>query len=132
MHLRKMIFREIIPAAIGQGICVTAMFSIFLLTGRFDRTVLLGGLAGWMISLLNFFLMSCFACIAAERAEHQDIAGGRNLIRLSYIGRMAGIFLILTVCAGTGWFHVAALAIPLLFTQPILAILELFRGKGEH
>lgn len=130
MNSRNFLLRETLPVAIGLGICVAAMMAIFALAGKFDTTVLLGSVAGGVISLANFFFMSLFANIAADKAMNQDVAGGQKLIQLSYLGRMAGMLVALVVCAKSGYFHVLALALPLLFIRPILTIKELFIKKG--
>lgn len=132
MHSRIFIFRQVLPVVIGQCICTAVMMVVFLLTGRFDSTVFRGGIAGSLISLVNFFLLSFFAGLAADRASQGDVAGGQTLLRLSYLGRMAGLAVFLALFAGSGRFHVLALSLPLLFTRPILTILELFSRKGEN
>lgn len=132
MNSRILIFRETLPVAIGQCICAAAMLGAFLLAGRFDSTVLWGGIAGSLISLGNFLLMSFFAGLAADKAAHKDVAEGQKLLRLSYMGRMAGLLAALVICAKSGHFHVLALALPLLFTRPILTIVVLFSRKGGN
>lgn len=131
MRYRILIFHEALPVILGQWVCTAAMMGIFLLTGSFDGTVFRGGIAGSLISLGNYFLMSFFACLAADKAAGRDTAGGRKILTLSYLGRMTGILAVLVVLAISGRFHVLALALPLLFTRPILTIGELFGRKGE-
>ncbi len=132
MNSRFFIFRETIPVIIGQILCTFAMMGVFLLSGKFDSRVLWGGIAGSLISLGNFFFMSFFAGLAADRAAHQDAAGGQKLLRLSYMLRMAGLLVTLVVFAKIGCFHVLALALPLLFIRPILTIHALFSRKGGN
>ena len=130
MDSRKMIFRQTGVVALGQLICTALMIGVFALVGKFDLTVLLGGLVGMVLAIANFFLMSLFADMAADKAERQDVAGGQKLIQLSYMGRMVGLILVLVLCAKTGWCNVLALAIPLVFTRPILTLAEYKRKKG--
>ena len=110
--------------------CVPQLIAVFALLNKYDTSVLLGGLAGALIATANFFFMSLFATVAADKAEAQDVAGGQKLIQLSYMGRMLGLFLVLFLCAKSGLFHVLALAIPLIFTRPILTVSEFFKKKG--
>ena len=93
---------------------------------------LLGGIVGGLIATANFFFMSLFVTLAADKAEAQDVAGGQKLIQLSYMGRMLALFLILFLCAKSGKFHLLALVIPLVFTRPILTVSELFKKKGGN
>ncbi len=130
MESRKFLFRETAFVAVGQMLCTALMIFIFALLGKYDTSVLLGGIVGALIATANFFFMSLFISLAADKAEAQDIAGGQKLIQLSYMGRMAGLFLILILCAKSGIFHVLTLAIPLVFTRPILTVAELFKKKG--
>lgn len=130
MESRKFVFRQTGLVAAGQALCTVAMISVFALIGRYDTSVLLGGIVGALIATANFFFMSLFATVAADKAEAQDVAGGQKLIQLSYMGRMLGLFLVLFLCAKSGLFHVLALAIPLIFTRPILTVSEFFKKKG--
>ena len=132
MDSRKFIFKETAMLAIGQALCVGVMIGIFALAGKFQLSVLLGGLVGALIAIANFFIMSFVANLAADKAEAQDVAGGQKMIQLSYMGRMLGMFLVLILCAKSGYFHVLALVLPLAFTRPILTIAEIFKKKGEN
>lgn len=130
MDSRKFVFKETGIIAIGQVVCVGAMFAVFGLLKRFDMAVLWGGLVGGMIAIANYFLMSLFANMAADKAEKQDVAGGQKLIQLSYMGRMIGMLVALIICAKCGVFNLIALVIPLAFNRPILTVAELVRKKG--
>ena len=131
MRSKNTAFRETAPVASGQAVCTAAMVAVFALLGKFQLSVLLGGIAGAVISTANFFIMSYVANLAADKAETQDIAGGQKLIQLSYMGRMIGMFLVLILLAKSGYFHPLTLVIPFAFTRPILTIAELLKKKGE-
>ena len=109
MKSKNTAFRTTFFVATGQLVCTLAMAGVFALLGKFDGSVRRGGLVGAAIATANFFLMSWFANLAADKAENQDVAGGQKLIQLSYMGRMAGMFLVLALCAKNGRFHVLAL-----------------------
>lgn len=130
MTSHKIVFKETAVIAAGQAICTAIMICVFALLGKFDLSVLLGGIAGTLIAVANFFFMSLFADIAADKAEAQDVAGGQKLIQLSYMGRMLGLFLVLVLCAKCGIFNLLALVLPLAFNRPILTVSELFKKKG--
>lgn len=132
MNSKNTAFRETRRVLIGQVLCCAAMIAVFALLGKYQLSVLLGGIAGAAIATANFFLMSFFANRAADLAEAQDVAGGQKLIQLSYMGRMLGMFLTLIVLAKSGRFHVFSLVLPLAFTRPILTIAEIFNKKGEN
>ena len=132
MNAKNTAFRETRNVLIGQILCSAAMIAVFAVLGYYQRSVLLGGIAGAVIATANFFFMSFFANRAADKAEAQDVAGGQKLIQLSYMGRMLGMFLALIVLAKSGFCHPLSLVLPLTFTRPILTIAEIFNKKGEN
>ncbi len=131
MDSRKLVLKETAVVAIGQVICVGVMLGIFALLGHFDRTVLLGGIAGGVLSTLNFFFMAIGAMIAADKAEDQNVKGGNATIQLSYLVRLAVLFLMMFALVKSGLCQVFALVLPLIFVRPILTIAEFFRKSGE-
>jgi hypothetical protein len=131
MNCKNTAFRETRTVIIGQVICTAVMIAVFAFVGKYQLSVLLGGIAGALIATGNFFLLSFFANRAADLAEAQDVVGGQKLIQLSYMGRMLGMFLVLIVLGKSGYFHALSLVLPLAFTRPILTIAEIFKKKGE-
>lgn len=130
MESRKIALHETGIVAIGVAICVGLMFGIYALIGRFSMAVLLGGLVGGLVSVLNFFFMAIVATLAADRAENQDVIGGQKLISSSYPLRMLALAGILFVCAKSGLFDLIALVLPLVFVRPTITVAEFFRKKG--
>lgn len=129
MDSRKAVFQETAVVLTGQAICVAAMVGVFALMGHFDTSVLLGGIAGAFIAVLNYFLMAVFTTMAADKAAHQDVKGGQSLISFSYIFRMALLFVLLFACGKSGLMNLFALVLPLVFTRPILTIAEFFKKE---
>ena len=130
MKMRKLLSQTTAIVAAGQAISVAALLGVFFLLGKFDISVLLGGIAGGALAFINFLLMFLSANLAADKAEAQDVTGGQKLIQISYMGRMIGIALILFLCGSSGYFHLLTLVIPLVFTRPILVLSELIKKKG--
>lgn len=130
MDSRKIVFKETAIVAVGEVICTGVMIAVFALVGCFDVTVVLGGAAGAVLSVLNFFFMAVVASLAADKAEQQDVEGGQKLIKASYPIRILVLAVILIACAKSGLFHVLALVLPLLFVRPTLTVGEFFRKKG--
>ena len=131
MESRKIALHETAIVAIGVAVCVGLMLGIYALLGRFTIRVLLGGLVGGLISVANFFAIAIVATLAADRAEKQDVIGGKKLISNSYPLRMLAIAGILFACAKSGLFDVIALVLPLVFVRPTITVAEFFRKKGE-
>ena len=131
MDSRKYVLKETAVIALGQLICTGAMFGVFALLQRFDGTVALGGAIGAAVAVLNFFFMAVGTSLAADRAEAQNVNGGKALVSMSYLIRLAAMFLILFLCAKSGRCNVFALVLPLVFIRPILMAAEFFRKKGD-
>jgi len=127
MESRKVVFKETGIIAIGEVICLALMLSGFALLGYFSTSVLLGGIVGTVLSVLNFFFMAVNAVMAADKAVSQDVKGGKNQIKLSYTVRMALIFIILFAFVKSGLCNPLASVLPLVFVRPIITIAEFFR-----
>ena len=131
MESRKFIFKETARMAVGQALCVGAMLGVFALLGEFSRPVLLGGIFGGLLAILNFFLMAVVADLAADKAEQQNVKGGEAMMRSSYLLRMVVLFIILFALIKSGLCNVITAVLPLAFVKPILMVGEFFRKKGD-
>lgn len=131
MDSRKFVLKETAIVALGQALCVAAMIGIFALLGYYDRSVLLGGIAGGILSVLNFFFMAVGATLAADKAEAQNVKGGQATIQASYMLRLVLLFVVLFALVKSGYCNVIASVLPLAFTRPILTLGEFFRKSGE-
>lgn len=127
---RKFVLKETLLVLAGVLICTALMCGVYALLGRFDLSVLLGGLVGTLLSCGNFFFMAMIATLAADKAEQQDAEGGKKLMKSSYPVRILVLAAVLILCAKSGYFNVLALALPLAFVRPVLMVLEFFRKKG--
>ena len=76
--------------------------------------------------------MALVAGIAADKAVAQDVKGGQLTMRLSYMARLAVIFIILFALVKSGLCNVIAAVLPLAFTRPVLFVAEFFRKSGEE
>lgn len=130
MDSRKIVFQETSVIALGEAICVPLMVLAFFLCGAFDRTVVFGGIAGALIALANFFFMALSTSLAADKAQQQDVRGGKSTMRFSYIFRLILMYGALIVCAKSGVMNLLALVIPVLMVRPIIMFAEFFRRKG--
>ena len=132
MDSRKFVIIQTGIVALGQALCVAAMVGIFALLGKFDTSIWLGGIAGGLLAVANFFFMAISATVASEKAVAQDVKGGQLTMRLSYMARMAVIFIVLFALVKSGVCNVLTAVLPLVFTRPILFVTEFFRKSGEN
>ena len=131
MDSRKFVLTETAIIAAGQAVCVGVMIGIFALLGKFDTSVWLGGIAGGVLAVANFFFMALAATVASDKAVEQNVKGGQLTMRLSYMVRLAVLFIILYALVKSGVCNVLTAVLPLLFTRPILFVAEFFRKSGE-
>lgn len=131
MSSRKIVYVETGIVLLGQVLCTAIMLAVFALLHKLDQSVVLGAAAGSFLAVAYFFFMALTTCLAADKAEKQDVKGGQNLVRISYILRFGLLFLFLFVCVKSGYCNLYALLIPQLFTRPVLTIAEFFRKSGE-
>ena len=127
---RRLVLKETAIIAIGEVLCVAVMCGVYALLGKFNLSVLLGGLVGMVFATGNFFFMAVAATLAADKAEAQDVEGGKKLMKSSYPIRMLVLAGGLILCAKSGVFDVLALVLPLLFVRPVITLAEFFRKKG--
>lgn len=123
----KLVFQETAIVAIGQVLCIAVMLGVFALLGKFDTAVLLGGIFGGLLAILNFFFMAVGAMMAADKAENQNVKGGQATIHSSYLLRLVVLFVIMYALVKSNLCNVISLVLPLIFTRPILSIGEFFR-----
>ena len=128
---RKLVFKETAIIAIGEALCVALMCGVYALMGKFDLSVLLGGLAGMVLAVGNFFFMAVVVTLAADRAEAGDPESGKKMMKGAYPIRLLVLAGLLFLCAKSGYFNILALALPLAFVRLVLTVAEFFRKKGN-
>ena len=132
MDSRKYVLKETLRVAIGEAVCVAAMIGVFALLGYFSREVVLGGIIGGLVAVGNVFFMAVGVTLAADRAESQDVRGGKAMVSSSYTIRLIVMAVVLFAAAKSGYCNVFALVIPLVFVRPVLTIGEFFRKSGDQ
>ena len=132
MNSKKIVFKETGIVAAGVLICTAVMIGVFALLGKYDTSVLLGGAAGALLAVGNFFFMAVGITLAADKAEKQEVNAGKLLARNSYLIRLLVLAVLLFACAKSGVFNLFALVLPLIFVRPSLTIAEFFRKTGGN
>ena len=127
---RKLVLKETSVIAAGELLCVALMCGVYAIIGKFQLSVLLGGIVGLLVATGNFFALAVVATLASDKAEAGDPLSGQKLMKSSYPIRLLVMAGVLILCAKSGAFDVIALVLPLLFVRPILTISEFFKKKG--
>ena len=127
---RKLVLKQTGIVFAGVLLCGALMVVVFALLGLFDLSVLWGALVGCLFATGNFLAMAMIATVAADKAEDQDVEGGKKMLKASYPIRIIVLAVLLFACAKSGVFHVVALVLPLLFVRPVITAIEFFGKKG--
>ena len=131
MDVRKFIVKKLIMLGISECVIVALMSLVFVALDKFDVTVVIGGLAGSVLAVANFFFLAMAADSAADSAVAQDVKTGKNKMRTSYMTRMIVIFAILLILAKTGVANPIALVVPFFVVRPLIMVDEFFRKPKE-
>lgn len=131
MDNRKTVLRETAILAIGEAAVLGLMFGVFALLKLLDGKVLAGGIIGAVLAILNFFFLGVGAMLAADKAEQQDVEGGKRIVRISMYVRLAVLAIILIAVAFSKLVNVISLIVPLLMERIIILVSEFFRKSGD-
>lgn len=131
MDARKIVFKETALILIGEVICVAVMLFVCWLLNWFSIQVLLGGIIGGMLSVANFFFMAVGTSLAADKAEAQDVTGGKKLLQMSMTVRYVLLFILLIAFTKSRLCNPIAMVLPIFLVRPIIAFGEFFRKKGD-
>ncbi len=101
------------------------MQSVFLIIGKWDYTVLLGGLLGFAASVANFFLMG----ISVQSAVNKDEKDAKVTMKASQSLRLLLLFVIAIIGYVVPVFNVIAVIIPYIFPRLAIALTPLLRKK---
>ena len=128
---RRFVLKETLLVLTGVLICAAVMCGVYALWGKFTLSVIWSALVGTALAVGNFFFMAVSATLAADKAEADNVEGGKAMMKTSYFLRLAVLALALFVCAKSGVFDLIALVLPLAFVRPVLSLSEFFRKSGE-
>lgn len=130
MDVRKFILKETLFLALGELACLGVMFGMFAMFDTIGFKVILGGIIGLILAVLNFFFMAVAANRAADKAVAQDVKGGEATIKASRRFRTIGLLALLALFALSGKCNLLAMVVPVLLGSPIIMVIEFFRKSG--
>jgi len=118
MKIHRGVVQQCVLVALVEIACTALMLGVYVLLERFSREVLVGGLLGCALSIINFLLLSHTVSRAADRAEQTgDHAKAALSIRSSGMTRMLGIGLVLILAFRAGICDPIAALLPLIFLR---------------
>lgn len=101
------------------------MQSVFLIIGKWDITILLGGILGFIASVGNFFLMG----LSVQSAVNKDEKDAKTTMKLSQSLRLLLLFVIAVIGYVVPVFNIIAVIIPYIFPRLAIALTPLLRKK---
>ena len=131
MNSRTFIMRETLYLLLGELLCSAIIVGIYALLGALQPNVIWGVLVGSVLSTANFFMLGVSADAAADKAQEQNVKGGKSLMRVSYQVRLIVLFVLLFVFAKSELCSPLAMVLPLVLFRPILMVIEFLRKPGE-
>lgn len=119
-NMQPAVKQETKNVAVYTVVGVVLMWLVFLVLHLampekvpFNYTVILGGLGGGAVAVLNFLWMGLMVQKAAARADDQDAV--KTLVKGSYTQRMLFQMVWVVIAIAAPCFHYVAGIIPLLF-----------------
>ena len=126
MKTQSAAVKETVKIVIGELIVLVLMAAVFFLVGRFDLTVVWGGLLGAAANILYFV----FICIGVNSAVNEtEPKRQKQSLTISYYVRLLILGVIIAVGLKFDCFNNIAVIVPVLMTRPILTVAEII-GKG--
>lgn len=120
MQLQPASKREVLRVGIGSVACLIGMYAIFLgVLGKLYIGVLLGGLCGTAVAMLNFIALCLTVQAAADAGDQKQM---QAKVRLSYNFRLLAQGAWIVTAFLLPWMHTVAAALPLLFPSAVIFI----------
>ena len=121
----RTVLKETIYIAVFSFVLSMLMQSVFLCIGKWDYTVLLGNLFGFIIVVMNFLLMG----ITVQKAVLKEEKEAKYLMKRSQTLRFLLLFAVAIIAYLVNVFNLIAVVIPYLFPRIAIAFRPLFNKK---
>ena len=135
MKPQKAVVRETVHIAIGTFALVAVMLAVFAALGAFDISVLLGGLWGGAIAVVNFFALGMTVQSSVQGIQSEDDAASKRAkakMQLSYSLRMLAEFALAVLGIAVFHFNAVACVLPLVFPRVVIMVLHLRQRREER
>jgi len=132
MKLDPVVKKENLYMLLGSAVCTIIVQLVFWTVGRYDMTVLWGGLWGFFITSLNFFIMSIALQKAMATGDEQQ---AKMKLQASYTGRMLLLVALMVVGIVVPFMHWAPVLISVFFPRVVITvrgIISSVRNRGKE
>ena len=134
--LQPAVKKETVNIAIYTGVGTVLMWIVFFVlckfipdTVPFDYTVILGGVGGFIVAVLNFFLM---AITVQKVASEEDEKKAGQIMKFSFSRRMILQVLWLIAALAAPCFQWVAGFLPLLFPSAGIKLVGIIKSKRSY
>ena len=121
----RTVLKETVYISVFSFVLSMLMQSVFLCIGKWDYTVLLGNLFGFIIVVTNFLLMG----ITVQKAVLKEEKEAKYLMKRSQTLRFLLLFAVAIIAYLVNVFNLIAVVIPYLFPRIAIAFRPLFNKK---
>lgn len=119
MKLDPIVKKENVYMIIGSAVCTVVVQLVFWAAGYYDYTVLIGGLWGFLITVLNFFIMT----LAIQRAVLlNDEQQAKLRIQASYTKRMLLLIALMIVGVVVPFMHWAPVLLSVFYPRAVITV----------
>lgn len=125
MKLDRTVLRETTFIFGGTFILSVIMQVVFILTGAWDITVLLGNILGLVAAVGNFLLMGITVQIAVTKDEKES----KKLVKVSQMGRLFLMLIVALIGYLVPIFNLLAVVVPYLFPRIAIMFRPMFNKK---
>jgi hypothetical protein len=131
MKLDPVVKKENLYMLLGSAVCTVIVQLVFWAVNLYDITVLFGGLWGFFITVLNFFIMTVAIQKAMASGDEQQ---AKLKLQASYTGRMLLLIALMIVGIVVPFMHWAPVLISVFYPRVVIFVRGLItsilnRGK---
>lgn len=123
----KTVLKETKYIAVFTGILSLILQIIFVVSGKWDYTVLLGNILGYIAAVGNFLLMG----VTVQRAVLKDGKEAERLVKLSQSLRLWGMFAVAMIGYFVPVCNTVAVVLPYLFPRLAITARPLLFKRGD-
>lgn len=119
------VVKETIYIAVSSLILSALLQAVFLIIGKWDYTILLGNILGYVAAVGNFLTMG----LSVQKAVEMNEKDAKARMKASQSFRMLFLFIIAVIGYAVPVFNTIAVVIPLLFPRVAILLRPLFNKK---
>ncbi len=117
--------RETIYIALSSFILSLLLQAVFLIIGKWNYTILLGNILGYIAAVGNFLIMG----LSVQKAVTMEEKDAKARMKVSQSFRMLFLFIIAVVGYAVPVFNTITVVIPFLFPRVAIALRPIFSKK---